>query len=433
MTLLESRVEGLWLAKQSAKGVPATTADKRWRKVGGDLNVNPDHGSENYSDGQRFGDTFDFYNTLVGEGSPVGQAQPGTVGHAAALTLGSETVTQVSTTGVYDHVATPGSSGYWITGWKKVGATVGPLRQQFNDSRPVSLRIEGSSANKVVKKTLQLVSIDPGQVFTSDPVKAIDSDLPFVYTEGVGRFSIDGTVYSGHSSFAVVIGDGVTPWYGDDVVPFDVAFGIATVALEAVTIAVDNAGLQRFNKQFYGTTSPAVGARPIKVVPANGSYTADLRKGSLQRIAITGTPTGGTFTVTVPGYGTTAAIAYNATSAAVATAIGLVVPNATVTATGGPLPGTPVDVTIMPQYLGAALTTTDSLTGGSTPASVVTDNGHARGLKIRCPGVHWSPDLAIAGNPDGGPTELPMTAQLRAVTGQPFVEITTRSTDAAAY
>lgn len=53
----------------------------------------------------------------------------------------------------------------------------------------------------------------------------------------------------------------------------------------------------------------------------------------------TGTSTGGTFTLTFPGYGTTAAIAYNATGATVATAVALVT-GGTVTGSGTTLPAT---------------------------------------------------------------------------------------------
>ncbi len=96
----------------------------------------------------------------------------------------------------------------------------------------------------------------------------------------------------------------------------------------------------------------------------------------VQRITITGTPTGGTFTVTWNAQ-TTAAIAFNAIASAVQTAIQALsnVGAGNVTCSGGPLPGTPVDVTFT-GALGktnvAAMTTTDSLTGGSTPASAVT-------------------------------------------------------------
>lgn len=94
-----------------------------------------------------------------------------------------------------------------------------------------------------------------------------------------------------------------------------------------------------------------------------------------QTLSITGTPTGGTFTLTFRGY-TTAAIAYNAASSAVVSALEALSTIGTggVTATGGPLPGTPVVLTFANQLSGQALpliTVTGSFTGGTTPAGSV--------------------------------------------------------------
>lgn len=92
----------------------------------------------------------------------------------------------------------------------------------------------------------------------------------------------------------------------------------------------------------------------------------------VQTVAITGTPTGGTFTLTWNGY-TTAPIAYNAASAAVTTALRALPGAASVTSTGGPLP-TGVAVTF-PKLISQSLLTGDAtlLTGGSTPAVTVTN------------------------------------------------------------
>lgn len=97
----------------------------------------------------------------------------------------------------------------------------------------------------------------------------------------------------------------------------------------------------------------------------------------VQRITITGTPTGGTFTLTFQG-NTTAGIAYNATAAAVVAALEAL-PNVNpgdVAATGGALPGAAVDVTFQGQFAGVNVTqmTANSagLTGGTSPTATVT-------------------------------------------------------------
>jgi hypothetical protein len=95
----------------------------------------------------------------------------------------------------------------------------------------------------------------------------------------------------------------------------------------------------------------------------------------VQRVTITGAPTGGTFTLTYSGQ-TTAPIAYDATAAVVRDAL-LALSNldtGQVSATGGALPGTAVDVTFASSLGDVAQMTASGagLTGGTTPAVTVT-------------------------------------------------------------
>jgi hypothetical protein len=96
----------------------------------------------------------------------------------------------------------------------------------------------------------------------------------------------------------------------------------------------------------------------------------------VQRIAITGAPTGGGFTLTYDGE-TTATIAYNAAASAVQSALEAlsnIVPG-DVSCSGGALPSSPVDVTFG-GHLGdqdvEQMTASASLTGGTSPAVTVT-------------------------------------------------------------
>lgn len=96
-----------------------------------------------------------------------------------------------------------------------------------------------------------------------------------------------------------------------------------------------------------------------------------------QTVAISGAPTGGSFTLSYGGQ-TTAAIAYNATASQVISALEALssAGAGNVTGTGGPLPGTAVVVTFTSR-LGSAdvalMTASSSLTGGTTPAVTVTE------------------------------------------------------------
>lgn len=105
----------------------------------------------------------------------------------------------------------------------------------------------------------------------------------------------------------------------------------------------------------------------------------------VQTITITGTPTGGSFTLTAVINGVTAttnAIPYNATAVQMATAllalanIGNDAAGPNVTTTLGPLPGTGIAVTfrnfLSSQPITAMTANGSGLTGGSSPAVVVT-------------------------------------------------------------
>jgi len=97
----------------------------------------------------------------------------------------------------------------------------------------------------------------------------------------------------------------------------------------------------------------------------------------VQTLTITGTPTGGTFTLTFSGQ-TTSAIAYNASASTVQTAL-IALSNIApgdVVCTGGNLPGTPIVITFGGVYANTdvpAITSTSSLTGGTSPAIAITE------------------------------------------------------------
>jgi len=91
-----------------------------------------------------------------------------------------------------------------------------------------------------------------------------------------------------------------------------------------------------------------------------------------QTLSISGTPTGGTFTLSYKGQ-TTAAIAYNAAAAAVQSALAALstIGTGNVSCSGGALPGTPVVIAFTGTLANdtTLLTHTDSFTGGTSPAA----------------------------------------------------------------
>lgn len=124
-----------------------------------------------------------------------------------------------------------------------------------------------------------------------------------------------------------------------------------------------------------GLLRTKTGARVV----ADSGYTAagPLTAGTseAQTVTITGTPTGGSFTLTHQG-NTTAAIPFNATAATVKAALAALdhLSTADLTVTGGPGPGTPWVVTFAARLGNVAQMTDDDsgLTGGTAPAVTVT-------------------------------------------------------------
>lgn len=116
------------------------------------------------------------------------------------------------------------------------------------------------------------------------------------------------------------------------------------------------------------------GARVVADAGYTGTGALSAGTSEVQTVTITGTPTGGTFTLTYGG-ATSAPIAFNATAAQVQAAL-LALPTleaGDITVTGGPGPGTPYVVTFN-AYLGnvAQMTSAGSFTGGVAPAVAVT-------------------------------------------------------------
>jgi hypothetical protein len=433
-TGMESRIEGAWANVQTAKGTAATTAAKQFRKTGGDVNVAREDTSQPFSENSRFGNAEDYVNTITGNGNPQFQAQPGPLAFWLAVMNGQDSVAAVAgPAGLYDHTGTPATAGAkWFTYWRTQGAAVGPLRQQFVDCRLSTLRIESSSAQKVTQVTPTFVALDPGIVYATDPVATQDTDRALYYTEGTGRFKINGAVFTGHSSFACNLNDNVTPWYGDALTAEDVVFGAGSVALEGITLLVNQQGKDYYDETIYGTTAPAAGVKPRTDLPFYGSYEFDLRHGTVVDLTATGTNTAGTFTVTVDG-STTAGIPYNATLAqtkAALEALPNVVPG-DVAVTGTALGADTTNQRAIFTRAGRVVTSTSTgLTGGTV---VATNRGAQYGCKITYPNVKWDPGLSITGNPEGGAVELALGAQAREIGGVPIYTSVCRTADSAAY
>ena len=187
-------------------------------------------------------------------------------------------------------------------------------------------------------------------------------------------FDVDPSIALSASNFALELwagsptGDacasaGATGSYGYLLLPFLTGgiLGDFTVENAAITFTLSGANTKKGNA--WGK-----GPYPVMLAPTGIN--------EVQRATITGVPTGGTFTLTYSGQ-TTGPIAYNATAAAVQTALEALnnIAPLDVVVTGGPGPATPYTFTFGGTLAGrdvVAMTATGSFTGGTTPAIAIT-------------------------------------------------------------
>ncbi|MGW0948431.1 phage tail tube protein [Streptomyces sp. NPDC002623] len=186
---------------------------------------------------------------------------------------------------------------------------------------------------------------------------AADSSLGFYEDNTLDDIETD--LAKGTTGFMCIFSKGDVPaGKGLDVFP-------VKVASNSKAYSTDNEAA-KINVQFVITDRPAFN----QTVPAAGTD-------EVQTVTITGTPTGGTYTLTFNGQ-TTAGIVYNATFSQVQSALEALsnIAPGDVVCAGGPHPGTAVTVTFGGAYDGTDVpqmtASAASLTGGSSPAVTVT-------------------------------------------------------------
>jgi len=209
----------------------------------------------------------------------------------------------------------------------------------------------------------ELFSLVTGQpvVKAADGVTVVGFDIDTKISLDNSNFALE--LWAGSPSTDACANPNATGAYGYLLLPFlkGGILGDFTVENGAVTFTITGANTSEGN---------AWGTGPYPVMLGAGGTN------EVQRATITGVPTGGTFTLTYSG-ATTAAIAYNATSSAVQTALEALsnIAPGDVVVSGGPGPATPYTFTFggtLNVRDVAAMTGTGSFTGGTTPAIALT-------------------------------------------------------------
>lgn len=306
MPLMEANLYGLWMGKQTAKGTANTAPTSRPIMVGGDFSIARDDGEENYSDLTKYGARTDWVNSLLGTAEPVLEATPTELAHLLWLFHGAETVSAVTgpPTASRRRFTPAAGLGHYFTSMLRVGATT-IRRHTFADCIVTRVAMEASSANKAMRVTPRVLSLDPAAIYTADPAATLPTERPFLFTDAAvgspagattdGQITVDGTTFRGVTQFSLTIDDAWEPVYGDDARPYDFVQGNPSVAV-ACTLLCDSNGYAQWNRLVYGTASPAAGTKPLRGIPALGSF-----RGLLRQRDNAGAYNGRAFDATVPG------------------------------------------------------------------------------------------------------------------------------------
>lgn len=212
------------------------------------------------------------------------------------------------------------------------------VQGQYTDTVERVSRVGSTSTYQIVR----LASAGAPAAFSTQGVVLVDCDTcPVGFTKVTNNFTYKLTKQDAGDAAALLT---VATTYGivnpESVVRLSYEFGSSTYLISSAT-----------------SLSAANGANEV------------------QTLTITGTPTGGTFTITFAGQ-TTAAIAYNASAATVKSALAALsnLDATDLTITGGALPGIALTITFGGIYANTnvpALTTTSSLTGGTSPTITI--------------------------------------------------------------
>jgi hypothetical protein len=255
----------------------------------------------------------------------------------------------------------PGFSNGQGMDWHDIGRAVDARLRGFNQAQYESARRAGRAMRQQFGVAIVRRPTPPDLMIQSNDPAHVDEVI---------RRATDQSRLPGGSLLAA----------GGWCAPSEILYDLLELESDDGLISVPEIGVARGGIQW--TTGPDysdiylnTGFKFSELQDEAGSYSGGTNQ--KQTITITGTPTGGTFTLTMPADdnfnlpATTSAIPYNATSAQVVAALQAVLPTGTITATGGALPGTPVVVTfggVLGQLSLPLMTATSgALTGGSSP------------------------------------------------------------------
>ncbi|HEU4657900.1 MAG TPA: hypothetical protein VFR97_10255 [Capillimicrobium sp.] len=277
--MLELNKYALWAGVRKDRATAALAAAAvRLLWLTGNLEINREQATDNFSDLGKFGGTIDAITRLSGGGTPAIAATPEEFARLLWIFHGGETTQAVAgPPAKTKHIFKPlPGSGFWVDFWKHLGETDKQL-EQYLLSKISQVVIDLSTANAGGRITPTIVSLDPAVTYAADPADGMPVKGPFKYQEGEGAFKLDGVVHRGLTQLTLTLNEDLQVVPGDGVAPLDLqpANPSATIGF---TLQLNAQGLARFFEQVYGTPTPAAGTRPIGHLPPLVGYNALLKR-----------------------------------------------------------------------------------------------------------------------------------------------------------
>lgn len=283
--------EGVFqIAKQSAKGTPATTGFHKFRRVDGRISVAKELDSVNYVDGSAWSaDDFDFVKSISGTGSVTIQATPEGAARLLSWALGgTDTVSGASNP--YTHTITSGTGLTYLTVIDQLG-TVGGVDDGRRYADCVITQVEVTSSNDagVVSVKLDLLAIDVVDGGGQTPTAATTTDgEPLLHTQGVGNIKLAG-LNSGNGvpeveQFVLTLDTNIELLYGDSTSAYIAHRKRGAISWSA-TAAVTSTTIAALNQSIYGTATPSQGTAPSTGI-FTGSFNPKLVQSASRELSI---------------------------------------------------------------------------------------------------------------------------------------------------
>lgn len=256
----------LAIGKQTAKGVPATTAAFRTRVSGG--NVEPVSNIITLAEtgSNRLPRTLLKVSHGV-DGNPASYVRDDIFGLWLWLALGTKSVVGVADP--YTHTITPANTLPYFTLWRKLGDLVW---EKFVDCKIAQLEVT-SEAEQAIQMTATIVGTKAtalsSATYATEAAAAPEAGAgetntgAYAHAYGSGLLLVEGVAVTRMERIALTIANGAGRQYGDSIYADDISEGAQSITIATRERVVTPA---LYNRLHYGSATPASGTEPTTEV-----------------------------------------------------------------------------------------------------------------------------------------------------------------------